>query len=103
MASALRLFSTLLAPVQAFFDWLMPPQASAAGRTAPAPVAQPVLQPACMRRTARPPLRVVRLVDRGCGRSAAGRMVIAGRMADVCAELERLAALEGQPFCGPAR
>ena len=35
------------------------------------------------------PLRVVR--------SAPGRMVISGRMADVCAELERLAALEGEP------
>jgi len=34
------------------------------------------------------PLRVVR--------SAPGRMVISGRMADVCAELERLAALEGE-------
>lgn len=35
------------------------------------------------------PLRVVR--------SAPGRLVISGRMADVCAELERLAALEGDP------
>lgn len=34
------------------------------------------------------PLRVVR--------GAPGRMVISGRMADVCAELERLAALEGE-------
>jgi len=37
----------------------------------------------------RRPLRVVR--------SAPGRLVISGRMADVCAELERLAALEGDP------
>jgi hypothetical protein len=28
------------------------------------------------------------------GSSAGGRMVISGRMADVCAELDRLAALE---------
>ena len=40
------------------------------------------------------PLRVVRLVDAGEARAAAGRMVISGRMADVCAELDRLAALE---------
>jgi hypothetical protein len=38
------------------------------------------------------PLRVVRVLD---GRHArAGRMVISGRMADVCAELDRLAELE---------
>ena len=43
------------------------------------------------------PLRVVR--------SAPGRLVISGRMADVCAELERLAALEGEPgqVFAPAR
>jgi hypothetical protein len=40
------------------------------------------------------PLRVVRVVD-GCHAPAsAGRMVISGRMADVCAELDRLAAIE---------
>jgi hypothetical protein len=42
------------------------------------------------------PLRVVRLVDKqqqGLQRSS-NRVVISGRMADVCAELERLAALE---------
>jgi hypothetical protein len=43
------------------------------------------------------PLRVVR--------GAPGRLVISGRMADVCAELERLAALEdGRPQAfAPAR
>ena len=39
-----------------------------------------------MPRPARRPLRVVH--------SAQGRMVISGRLADVCAELDRLAALE---------
>ncbi|MBA2960894.1 MULTISPECIES: hypothetical protein [Ramlibacter] len=39
-------------------------------------------------------LRVLRVVDAGHAPSTAGRMVISGRMADVCAELERLAALE---------
>jgi hypothetical protein len=39
------------------------------------------------------PLRVVRVLESASTRSA-GRMVISGRMADVCAELERLAALE---------
>jgi hypothetical protein len=41
------------------------------------------------------PLRVVRVLEASASPSAsAGRMVISGRMADVCAELDRLAALE---------
>ncbi|MDB5850527.1 MAG: hypothetical protein JWP29_4279 [Rhodoferax sp.] len=49
----------------------------------------------CPARAARP-LRVVRVLDSAtaAGASSAGRMVISGRMADVCAELDRLAALE---------
>lgn len=43
---------------------------------------------------AQKPLRVVRVVEACHGPSIAGRMVISGRMADVCAELDRLAALE---------
>lgn len=37
------------------------------------------------------PLRVVRVVETGQARASVGRMVISGRMADVCAELDRLA------------
>jgi len=40
------------------------------------------------------PLRVVRVVESGQTRASVGRMVISGRMADVCAELDRLAACE---------
>jgi hypothetical protein len=40
------------------------------------------------------PLRVVRVVESGQTRASVGRMVISGRMADVCAELDRLAARE---------
>lgn len=40
------------------------------------------------------PLRVVRVVERGQSRTDVGRMVISGRMADVCAELDRLVARE---------
>ncbi|MFT4192310.1 MAG: hypothetical protein QM617_12395 [Comamonas sp.] len=36
------------------------------------------------------PLRVIRAVDHQIPASASGRMVISGRLADVCAELERL-------------
>jgi hypothetical protein len=39
-------------------------------------------------------LRVVRVLERGRAAQGAGRMLISGRMADVCAELDRLAALE---------
>ncbi len=44
--------------------------------------------------SAQRPLRVVRLVEGRAGCPGAGRMVISGRMADVCAELDRLAELE---------
>jgi hypothetical protein len=36
------------------------------------------------------PLRVLRVLEQGQPRSSTGRMVISGRMADVCAELDRL-------------
>ena len=37
------------------------------------------------------PLRIVRESDSALGAECAGRMVISGRMADVCAELDRMA------------
>ena len=40
------------------------------------------------------PLRVVRVLEVGQPRTHVGRMVISGCMADVCAELDRLAAKE---------
>lgn len=46
------------------------------------------------REMARRPLRVVRVVDGAGATASAGRMFMSGRMADVCAELDRLAALE---------
>ncbi|XAH21429.1 hypothetical protein AAFF27_15515 [Xylophilus sp. GW821-FHT01B05] len=46
-----------------------------------------------MRRRA-PALRVVHVVDGPQSAHCAGRMVISGRMADVCAELDRLSARE---------
>ena len=41
-----------------------------------------------------PTLRVLRVAENGPRSDCAGRMVISGRMADVCAELDRLVALE---------
>ena len=47
--------------------------------------------------TRRPlPLRVARVMEAQHSRSQAGRMVISGRMADVCAALARLAELENR-------
>ena len=40
------------------------------------------------------PLRIVRILEADQTSSQVGRMVISGRMADVCAELDRLAAGE---------
>jgi hypothetical protein len=74
-------------------------------RPAPAayvPVREPVRRPAWHGPVRQPPvrpqrpqvLRVVRVVEPSAPRAIAGRMVISGRLADVCAELDRLAALE---------
>ena len=41
-------------------------------------------------------LRVLRVHEYGQNTPGAGRMVISGRMADVCAELDRLVALEAR-------
>ena len=42
----------------------------------------------------RKPLRIVRVVEDGHSAAQVGRMVISGRMADVCAELDRMSARE---------
>ena len=42
-------------------------------------------------------LRVLREFEAGTSPSCAGRMFISGRMADVCAELERMSGAEGAP------
>jgi len=47
------------------------------------------------------PLRVVRVVDTPRCAAPAGGLVISGRMADVCAELDRLAALEAAAVARP--
>ena len=74
---------------------------TAAAPLRPTTVSTPVLPcsnaTAAIVRSNRPvqrPLRVVRVMEAGQPRSQVGRMVISGRMADVCAELDRLAACE---------
>ena len=70
-------------------------------RPALRPIARPVpsslrshTRPPVMRTAKTMPLRVLHEVEAGMPRSSAGRMVISGRMADVCAELDRLVARE---------
>jgi hypothetical protein len=80
--------ANLFARLQAFADWL-------AARPEPVPCVA-VHRPAHRAAIARPakPLRVVRVLEPSAPRAEAGRMVISGRLADVCAELDRLAAQE---------
>jgi len=42
------------------------------------------------RRALRSPLRVIRIVEAGQASAQAGRILMSGRMADVCAELDRM-------------
>jgi hypothetical protein len=58
-----------------------------------APRARPMPASTCFKPNIKP-LRIVRVLETGQPRAAVGRMVISGRMADVCAELDRLAACE---------
>ena len=98
----------LLAPFQQFISWLgavpsardVAPRRARVGQPTQAmhgknrahpswpPAARASALPACR------PLRVLRVMDPCNTPASAGRMVISGRMADVCAELDRLAALE---------
>lgn len=90
-------------------DWLQPPNAAMAARRIdtgksahiaafPSP-RLPSSAPGHLRgprpALARKPLRVVRVLDAEPSRSNTGRIVISGCIADVCAELDRLAQVEG--------
>ena len=91
----------LFGPLQAFVSWLAPSprrvaRASAVAVAYVAP-ASALAQAHVTRRVAPrnvPALRVVRVVESSSASASAGRMFMSGRMADVCAELDRLAALE---------
>ena len=85
--------ATAFLPLANVFDALQQLAAWFAPRPAPVPC---MPAPRMAARPAGKPLRVVRVVEAAAPRAIAGRMVISGRMADVCAELERLAALEAR-------
>jgi hypothetical protein len=97
MGIALFTFSGLVAPLRSLMQWLVrPPAVPSRRQRSEADIPVTVSRAALTGRgeTARRPLRVVRVVEASRAPSGAGRMFISGRMADVCAELERLPALE---------
>jgi hypothetical protein len=97
MGIAMFTLTGLLAPLHGLAKWLGR-AGSAAPQRAQARHAhvRPAVVHASHAHVERPrhPLRVLRVVEGSRQPAGAGRMRISGRMADVCAELERLAALE---------
>jgi hypothetical protein len=104
MGIAFFTFGGMFSPLHSLMGWLghRPRRAEALSQSRQAPkhaqaarvraVRPSVLTRPCER--ARRPLRVVRVLDTSGAAASAGRMFMSGRMADVCAELDRLAALE---------
>ena len=96
MGIALLSFADLFMPLQSLASRWLP----ARPRPSSSALRYVAVRPACATRPAakpeRParPLRVVRMVDAQQPAMLGGRMVISGRLSDVCAELDRLAALE---------
>jgi hypothetical protein len=91
MGITLFSFAGLLAPLQSLIRWFAGGLRDTHGSAHMGVAAVHATAPrSCMRR----PLRVVRVLDTCTAHAGAGRMVISGRMADVCAELDRLAELE---------
>ena len=81
----------VLAPFQDLWRWLMP---SVAQRRSTVACVDKLVPQEQATLSVHRPLRVVRVLEAGQAPASVGRMVISGRMADVCAELDRLAARE---------
>ena len=98
MGIALFTTAKLFAPLQNFLSDCVVAATRWGQRVAPSNTSagSTLSFPACNTKTpAQRPLRVIRVLDGVHGNRAVGRMVISGRMADVCAELDRLVAMEG--------
>ena len=108
MSTALIAVSAVLTPLQGLWRWLMP---AATGQCAPSgkawhgalgnassttigPCSARHVQPDPTRHSMSRPLRIVRILEADQAPAQVGRLRISGRMADVCAELDRLAARE---------
>jgi hypothetical protein len=100
MGITLLSLQTLLLPLQGLVAWFAGAPARAHGASSPRSSISEARRVCSVSAPPRPharpsrALRVVRVLDSNQASRGAGRMVISGRMADVCAELERLAALE---------
>lgn len=106
MNLALILHSGFRSSLQEMKRWLGTHHSSDKWAPSASPQAGSMIAPTLIARCATPkrvdthklalrqPLRVVRVLEAGQPRACVGRMVISGRMADVCAELDRLAARE---------
>ena len=113
MGIALLAIADLWMPLQSLASRLLPARRPARRDTGTsAGLRYVAVRPACTARAqpaapnAAPtpvrPLRVIRVVDSHQGdKRSANRVVISGRMADVCAELDRLAALEAMEAISP--
>ena len=105
MSIALFAISDLISPLAGLARWLLPntQKSPLLARTfsPPSGVPQDALSPKTRSSEASSPkqqqgmqsrlLRVERVLESGQSPGQVGRMVISGRMADVCAELDRLA------------
>ena len=107
MGIALLTLADLFMPLQSLARRWLP--AGRAHRRTSSNLRYVAIRPACAARSAgkQPevarPLRVVHVVDGEQSARGAGRVVISGRMADVCAELDRLAALEASGHASTAK
>ncbi|MDP3617404.1 MAG: hypothetical protein Q8R49_06255 [Rhodoferax sp.] len=107
MRTELSAVPGVLAPLHGFWRWLMPGAtrrpAQPGGDRRACQVAtssitggthcSKVERQNPLKTSTQKPLRIVRILEAGQAPANVGRMVISGRMADVCAELDRLAAL----------
>jgi hypothetical protein len=99
----------VLAPLHDLMSWLVPTPLASANKPAHSntstigfkshrpvnPVYRPITEAKpTIRASANKPLRIVRILEADHAPANVGRMVISGRMSDVCAELDRLAARE---------
>jgi hypothetical protein len=110
MTTALIAVSAVLTPLQGLWRWLMPAtggQCDPSGKAWHGALdAKPSkVNSSCATRKVRQdlsnfsgnkPLRIVRILEAGQAPAQVGRLRISGRMADVCAELDRLAAREAK-------
>ncbi|GAA4345256.1 hypothetical protein GCM10023165_29130 [Variovorax defluvii] len=99
MGIALLSFADLFVPLQSLATrWMKPRRARKSVLRyvgiRPSCAVRPGAPVASRQATAPRTLRVVRTVDAQPSGQGTGRVLISGRMADVCAELDRLVALE---------